>query len=320
MFRMVSALEQAGHECTMFLYDRFGGDVRAYEETLRLGWPSIRGRVLDARAGIDGVDACVATSWPTAHFLARHGTKPMRRLYLVQDFEPFFYPRGGEYALVEDTYRFGFRCLAIGHMVADLLRERIGITADVLEFGCDTDVYRFDERAPRDAVVFYAKPRTARRGFVLGALALEQVHRRRPDVPIHVVGDASARLSFPAAVHGVMAPQDLAQLYNRCRVGIALSFTNVSLLAEELLACGTVPVVNDSAYARADVVSDQVRWGKPTPSGIADAVLEVLEISPDPVDVAGSARQDAWRPGQAAFVRAVEEEVYGPGPSPAEVA
>lgn len=312
MFRMVAALEDAGHECTMFLYDRFGGDVDVHEATIRQGWPWVRARVANARDGIIGVDACVATSWPTAHFLARHGVSPMRRLYLVQDFEPFFYPRGAEYALVEDSYRFGFRCLAIGYMVAKVLRERIGITAEVLEFGCDTAVYRLGDGAPRDGVVFYAKPHTARRGFLLGALGLQEVHRRRPAVPIHMVGDADARVPFPTVSHGVSPPDGLSRIYNQCLVGVALSFTNVSLLAEELLACGTVPVINDSPYARADVRSEYVRWAPPTPSGIADVVLEALDSPPDPTQVAGSARQEAWRPAQAAFLGSVEEEVYGP--------
>ena len=41
--------------------------------------------------------------------------------------------------------------------------------------------------------------------------------------------------------HGVTSPQNWAKLYNSTWAGIALSFTNVSLLATELLACGTVP-------------------------------------------------------------------------------
>jgi hypothetical protein len=311
MFRMVSALEDAGHECTMFMYDRFGGDVRGHEATMRRGWPAVRARVADARDGIGGVDACVATSWSSAHILAREGSAPMRRLYLVQDFEPFFYPRGAEYALVEDSYRFGFRCVAIGHMVANVLRERIGIAAEVLEFGCDTAVYQLQQKGSREGVVFYTKPRTPRRGFLLGALGLQEVHRRRPDVTIHSVGDGSALLPFPAVMHGVCSPQELADLYNHCRAGVALSFTNVSLIAEELLACGTVPVINDSPYARADVVSDHVGWAAPTASGVADAVLEILDAPLDPSVVAASARQDAWRPAQAAFLRSVEEEVYG---------
>ena len=311
MFRMVSALEAAGHECTMFLHDRYGSDTRAREAIIRRGWPAVRARVVDAREGLVGLDACVATSWQTAHVLAKRGDAPMRRLYFVQDFEPFFYPRGAEYALAEDTYRFGFRCISVGHMVANVLEERVGITPEVVEFGCDTDVYRLHP-GPRDGVVFYAKPSTPRRGFLLGLLGLQELHRRRPDVTIHLVGATDVRVPFPAVHHGVPSPMELCKIFNRTLAGVALSFTNVSLLAEELLASGTVPVVNDSPYTRADVQSEHARWAAPTPSGIADRLIEILDAPPDPIQVAGSARPEAWRPGQATFVRAVEEDVYGP--------
>lgn len=312
MFRMVSALENAGHECTIFLYDRYDGNIAGHEATIRRGWPWVRSRVADVDNGIADVDACVATGWPTAHVLAQRGRDPMWRLYLVQDFEPFFYARGAEYALAEDSYRFGFRSIAVGHMVADLLREVIGITSDVVEFGCDNDVYRLGAPTSRGGVVFYARPRAARRGFILGLLALQELHRRRPDVVIHVVGAPGIQAPFPVIDHGVLAPRDLAELYGRTVAGVALSFTNISLLADELLACGAVPVVNDSPYARADVLSEHVRWAAPTPSGIADQLMDVLDSPPDPARVAGSARHGAWRPGQAAFLRAVEDEVYAP--------
>lgn len=310
MFRMLHALEAAGHDCTIFLYDRYGGDVRSHEDIIRRGWPYVRAPVTDVREGISDLDACVATSWPTAHVLARRGQERMRRFYLVQDFEPLFYPSGAEYALAEDTYRFGFRCIAVGHMVANLLKERIGVAADVLEFGCDNDVYRLEPAQPRDGVVFYAKPQASRRGYLLGLLALKELHRRRPEVTIHLVGARDVRVPFPAIDHGVRLPGELCALYNRTLAGVALSFTNISLLADELLACGTVPVVNDSPYARADVQSEHVRWAPPTPSGLADELLGVLDAPPDPVNVASSARREAWRPAQAAFLRAVEDETY----------
>ena len=221
------------------------------------------------------------------------------------------HPPCADYALAEDSYRFGFRCLSVGYMVADVLREHIGVVADVLEFGCDSAVYHLQNGGPREGVVFYTKPHTARRGYLLGVLGLHELNRRQPEIPIHLVGDAGVQPPFPATKHGVTTPQELARLYNRTRAGLALSFTNVSLLCEELLACGAVPVINDHPYARADVRSAEVRWAPPTPSGIADELLATLDAPPDPREVATSARPEAWRPGQAAFVRAVEREVYG---------
>ena len=58
--------------------------------------------------------------------LAARAELPTRRLYFIQDFEPLFYPAGAEYVLAEETYRFGFRAITVGPMLADLLRDRFG--------------------------------------------------------------------------------------------------------------------------------------------------------------------------------------------------
>ena len=51
-------------------------------------------------------DASIATLWLTAYAVARaQNTK--RKFYLVQDFEPMFYPASTSYALAEETYRLG---------------------------------------------------------------------------------------------------------------------------------------------------------------------------------------------------------------------
>jgi glycosyltransferase involved in cell wall biosynthesis len=277
MIRMMTELERQGHECVLFLYDRHGGDIAGQERVIREHWPELHASVRNASAGIDGVDACVASSWQTAHVLARRSAAvALHRLYFIQDFEPYFYPRGSLYALAEDSYRFGFRPIALGHMVGDLLRTEIGAEPDVVEFGCDTEVYSLTNNADRAGVVFYEKPGNDRRGFVLARLALEEFHRAHPDQPINLYGGAGSQWTIPVIRHGRLAPPDLNRLYNRNVAGIAMSFTNISLVAEEMLAAGTIPVVNDTATARADLVHPDVLWAAPTPSGIAEALTTAV--------------------------------------------
>lgn len=314
LFRMVEAAEQAGHECVIFLYDRYGGDVAAHAQTLRHWWPSIRAEVRDAATGIAGVDACVASSWDSAHILAVRGTDPMCRLYFIQDYEPYFYPHGSMFALAEDSYRFGFRCIALGKMVARLLRQEVGIEPDVTEFGCDTSVYRLLDDRPRAGVVLYARPEIPRRGYWLARLALQRFHELHPDVEIHIYGERVSGLSFPATQHGRLSPAELNELYNSTVAGLAMSFTNISLVAEEMLAAGTIPVVNDSVHSRADLDNDRVAWATPTPQGIA-AALSAAVSNPDVKGTAraaaASVRQFGWTKAQADVVRIVEDEVYG---------
>ncbi|MBU5424216.1 glycosyltransferase family 1 protein [Cellulomonas hominis] len=313
MFRMVEALEEAGHRCVLYLYDRHSGDLAERAAVVRRGWPGVRAEVRDVADGIRGVDACVATSWQSAHVLARRGTAPMQRLYLVQDYEPWFYPHGAVHALAEDSYRLGLRPLALGEMVARHLRD-LGLDPDVVPFGCDTEVYRPLGGGPRNGVVLYAKPGVARRGYDLSRLALERFHRRHPEQEIHVYGDPARDLRVPATRHGGLGPAELNALYNRTIAGLAMSFTNISLVAEEMLAAGTVPVVNDSADARADLPDPHVRWAAPTPAAVADALSAAVthpDLAAQATAAAAGVAGRSWAPARARLVHLVERHVRG---------
>lgn len=323
MFRMIRALEAAGHDCRIYLYDRHGGDLDEQRRAVRLGWPEVQAKVSDvgslparsSTTSADLLDACVATSWESAHVMATLGTAPMRRLYFVQDFEPYFHPRGSEYALAEDSYRFGFRCIALGKMVGDCLTKEIGISPDVTSFGCDTAVYNVgpNEATSRNGIVCYARPGAPRRGFWLAKLALIEFHRRHPEVPIHVYGGAMQGLGFDVEEYPRLLPSELNQLYNRSIAGLALSFTNISLVAEEMLAAGVIPVVNESYNSRADLDNPNVAWAFPTAAGIADALSAVVS-SPRQrqwsADAAKSVRP-GWSQTQDEVVGIIENEVYG---------
>lgn len=315
MFRMVEALERAGHSCTVLLYDPYDGDSASRAALVRQGWPDVRAEVRSVRAGIAGYDAVIATSWQTAHALAQHQQLPTRRLYFVQDYEPWFYPRGSEYALAKETFGFGFRHIALGEMVAACLRTEAGATCDVVPFGCDSTTYHLPASPrPRAGVVFYAKPGTSRRGYLLSRMALQLFHERYPEEPIHAYGqDSPGQLSFPVTWHGRLTPPDLNDLYGSAVAGLAMSFTNVSLIAEEMLAAGCVPVINDDPLVRADLDNAEVLWTRPTPQALADALCRAVD-APDVEERATRAAagvRQGWGTSQNALVQIVEDEVYG---------
>lgn len=314
MFRMVQALEAAGHRCVIYLYDRYGGDVARHERVIRGSWPTVRAEVKAAGALIGGLDVCVATSWQTAHLLASRSELRSRRCYFIQDYEPFFFARGTEYELAADTYRFGFRNIALGRMVADCLRDQVGVTSRQVPFGCDTEVYRRSNDGPRSGIVFYTKPDVSRRGYLLGRLALTEFHRRHPEHQIHVYGEEVRDLDFPVVQHHRLTPAELNSLYNQVIGGLALSFTNISLVAEEMLASGVIPVVNDSEHSRADLPNELVSWARPNPTAVADALCRLVEHA-DPIRrsraAAASVAQDGWRDAGRMLVTIIEEEAYG---------
>ncbi|WP_207949892.1 glycosyltransferase family 1 protein [Nocardioides ochotonae] len=317
MFRMVRALEEAGHRCVLLLHDRHGGRAEHQGRAIREGWPWVRAEVRSVADGFGSLDACVATGWETAHVLAARCREPLHRFYFIQDFEPFFYPRGSEYDLAADTYRFGFTHLALGHMVQERLRSEVGVESLLVPFSCDTSTYSLSRESGRSGVVLYAKPGVPRRGFRLAALALREFHARHPEQEIHTYGAVVPDLGVPATQHGGLSPAELDALYNRCLAGLAPSFTNISLVAEEMLASGCVPVVNDAADARADLASPAVAWAVPTPGGLADALSRVV-CAADPVAqaraAAASVRRDDWTRTGSLVVRAVVDQVRGAAP------
>ncbi|WP_051191957.1 glycosyltransferase [Microbacterium luticocti] len=278
LFRMMRAAQAAGFANTLVFYDPFGSDFAARAAIVRRAWPWLQCEIRPIGADLSGYDVVVASSWPTAHVVATRRLRGQPAVYFVQDFEPYFSPRGTEYALAEDSYRLGLRIIALGDMVAGCLRDQTGANCDVVPFGCDRDVYRvLRPGAPRRGVVLYARRGTDRRGYPLAVRALERFHRLRPDEPIHVYGDAPRDLPFPVIAHGGLTPAELNTLYNHAVAGIALSFTNISLVAEEMLAAGTIPVVNDSPLARADLHHPHVAWARPTAAAIATALADVVD-------------------------------------------
>jgi hypothetical protein len=310
LFRMMESARAAGFENTLLFYDRYRSDHESNVRVVRAAWPWLQCDIATVGERLDGFDGIVASSWPTAHVAARRRVPGQPVVYFIQDFEPYFFPRGSEYALAEDSYRLGLTNVALGEMVASTLRDRLGIDAPAVPFGCDRDTYHLTgSMDPRSGVLFYAKRGNDRRGYRLAVLALEEFHRMCPGEPIHVYGDAPARLPFPVTAHGSMSPGRLNELYNRVVAGLALSFTNISLVAEEMLAAGVVPVINDAPLARADLANPHAVWAASTPSSIAEALAQAATRSDRDAHaktVAGSVSTASWEATGAQFARILD--------------
>lgn len=289
LFRMIAGTAERGIDSTLFIHDARGGDILRHERVIREHWPWLQVPVRDAAAGFGGMHAVVASSWETAHVLASRGTTPMARLYFVQDFEPLFHPHGSVRSLAEDSYRFGFRTIALGEMVQEELAA-IGVPSELAPFGRDGNAYRrLDDAPARSGVVFYAKRGNDRRGYLTGKLALHAFHGMHPEQEIHVVGDHVADWRVPVTSHGTMPPEELNELYNRVIGGPALSFTNITLVVEEMLAAGAIPVVNDTPHSRAVLRHPDAVWAPSSAGQIARALAAIVEAD----DVPGRARHAA---------------------------
>jgi glycosyltransferase involved in cell wall biosynthesis len=275
--QLVSALEQAGHRCVLYLLDRHGWELGQYERTIRRWWPWVEAEVRDFAAGVEDSHAIFATAWETAYAVLASPAKGVR-FYLVQDFEPSFYPAGSEALLAEATYRFGFHGVTAGRWLAGRLRDEYGMPADHFDFGCDLDRYWCDRAVEaRSGICYYCRPKTPRRAYELAMVARDLFAARHPEVDILLFGSPAGKPGFRATDHGVHTPEQLNALYNRCIAGLALAATNGSLVPHEMLAAGCIPVVNDGEQHRMVLDNPHVAYGPATPFELADALSALVE-------------------------------------------
>ncbi|VXB06252.1 glycosyltransferase family 1 protein [Citricoccus sp. K5] len=295
LFRMVRALEERGHHCTLVFYDPLAGGVDRHEPVIRRAWPDLEADIASVDDGFGSYDAVVASSWETAHVVASRNRTAIG-FYFIQDYEPFFFPHGYLYDLAESSYTLGLQNIALGGMVATEMRRQRDLEPDLLvPFGCDTATYRLLESPePRHGIVYYAKRTVDRRGYLLAKETLERFHQLCPDQPIHIVGDRVRGWDIPVEQHGSVPPAALNQLYNRTIASLAMSFTNVSLVPGELLAAGNVPVLNDLPGPRLDLDSPDAVWVPGRPDALAAALAEVVRA--DAASIASRARRLALRP------------------------
>jgi hypothetical protein len=88
----------------------------------------------------------------------------------------------------------------------------------------------------------------------------------------------------------------------------------MSLLPPELLACGTIPVVNDGPNNR--LVSDNpfIEYTDPSPAALAARMISVVEredLISHSQKAAQSISSEGWGPSMSAFMKVLDRELSG---------
>jgi O-antigen biosynthesis protein len=195
-------------------------------------------------------DISIATLWLTAYAVA-HFPNTRRKFYLIQDFEPMFYPAGTLYALTEETYKLGLYGICNTPNLLDIYSRDYGGQGMAFMPAVDRSVFnaegRHDPSLNDPVTVFvYGRPGHWRNCWELAALALEELKRRLGDRVRIVTAGAWAEGSgadMEVKRLGLLDYRATGQLYRQCDVGLALTVSkHPSYLPLELMACG-VPVV-----------------------------------------------------------------------------
>lgn len=209
-------------------------------------------------------DVWLATFWTTAwgiQQLVRRGrVSPRRVVYLVQDWEPGFYPWGDLYARARQTYDAGFRLvvnsLPLATYVGDQLGRPVSPAAafapavDTAPLGAAADAWTPDPDG-RLRVLFYARPSKPRNMFNLGLQALRRWGDawEGPTPVVYLAGEASGSVDLGDGVEvvelGKTSYDDYYALLSRTDVGLALmNSPHPGHLALELPMVGIPTVTN----------------------------------------------------------------------------
>lgn len=301
IFRFIKYLEDQGHSCRVYLYSTSDfPTVKELQEGMHAHYPNTKAAETMEwiKGAMEPADAVFATGWETAYAVFNDSGNA-RKLYFVQDFEPYFYPVGSEYVLAENTYRMGFYGITAGGWLDQKLSKDYGMQCDHYDFGTDIDLYRFENTNKRKEIFFYARPVTVRRGFELGIMALQKFHEQRPDYTITLAGwdVAEYHITFPYKNLKTLRLEELSAIYNQCVAGLVISLTNMSLLPLELLATGVIPVVNEAPNNTQVSNNPYIKYAPASPDALAQALVEVVDKKdlPKYAEIAASSVKDiSW--------------------------
>ena len=284
IFTLVSRLEQRGHTVSIWLYDPEGfmyGSGAVLRRRIVEEFVPVRAPVHRGFDDWHGADVVLATGWDTVYASALlPGCRA--RAYLIQDHEPEFFETSAESLWAARTYELGFYGIAASRWLRDMLAARYAQRGSWFRLGVDPELYAPQpvERR-RDTVIFYAREGTGRRAVPLGTLALEELHRRRPDTRFVAFGQGEKlRMPVPYELLGVVNRRTLARHYSAATAGLCLSLTNYSLIPQEMMACGLPCVDLAGGSTEAELGADGgVMLAEADPLAIADA-LETLLADP----------------------------------------
>jgi glycosyltransferase involved in cell wall biosynthesis len=278
---LVRALERRGHTCSLWIEDpgrRVKGGAQRGPRDFREWFGPFKASVTYGLERFAGADVVLATGWQT---LARVLTLPAAgRAYLVQDHEPEFFGTSVQRAYAEESYRQDVYAITAGRWLADTLGERYGVPATSFDLGIDGDRYRPDPSIVRrdDVVVAYARSSTPRRAVPVALAALGELRRRRPSTQAWLFGRGGpVGVDFPHRNLGVVPEARLPAVYAEATVGLVLSMTNYSLVAQEMLSCGLPCVELDApSVVRAFGRDGPIDLAPLDPIAIADALERLL--------------------------------------------
>lgn len=253
-------------------------------------------------------DVFIATSWWTAH-VANYARKYMnskRFLYLIQEYEPVFYPMGTFAALALESYTFPHYAMFSTEILREYFRQNgLGVfredwaAGDEASVAIENAILKFEVDKSRMAkkekrkLLFYARPEehAARNMFEIGIIALSNVimggHLDAGKWEFYGIGSVDWG-NHKITLHNKtflqllpkMSLEEYKKLLPEFDIGLSLMLTpHPSLPPLEMAAAGMLVVTNTYANKTAEClreISTNIIPAEPTVEGLEGALITAL--------------------------------------------
>jgi len=275
IFQNINHLIDLGFRCDMYVSSP-ETPVNLYER-IKSGYGAFKGDIYSGFHLVRDYDLIFATSWDTAEPVLK--TNIRKKMYFIQDFEPWFFPMGTTYLKAENTYRYGFQGVSIGKWLTAKLTSEYDAHISNFDFCADLSTYHPLDSVEREkAICAIFQPFKPRRCEDIALKALQIVREKIPNLKIYLYGSAKRKIHFLDVEHlGVISSEECNALYNKCSVGLCMSSSNPSRIPFEMMAAG-LPVVDlyreNNLY---DLPDNGVLLAESSPEAIANAIIKLLE-------------------------------------------
>ncbi len=273
----VNALINHGYECDIYVEEDGVSTPQTVKDKINSWYEKCDAGVYVGMELKKDYDIVFATGWQVINFVRRMQAR--KKAYFIQDFEPWFFPMGDQYLIIENSYRYGYKPVTIGKWLAHKMSAEFNTPVQYFDFGADLNTYKKLTNVKKEnAICFVYQPEKPRRCDYIGLKALKIVKTIRPDIQIYLYGsNAPASFEFECKNLNIIPIKECNELYNKCMVGICMSSSNPSRIPFEMMAAG-LPVVElyreNNLY---DLPDEGVLLAEPSPEAVANAILYLVD-------------------------------------------
>ncbi|MDA8991781.1 hypothetical protein N9H45_09660, partial [Opitutales bacterium] len=231
-------------------------------------------------------DVYVATGWQTfnkARYYERNGSNVC---FFCQDLEY-------EFSAVKDSkdkkllkgvrafYKEPRPTFTISHYLGRKLKNFHNARIMDNSFYVENQIYKiFGSQQKRCGVCILFSSSKSHRLPNLTIQVMKKILNDFPDVPVYVFGDISkvdrSKMPSNTTLLGTLPTRKLAELYNKCRVGICFSTTNPSRVGFEMSACGCPCIEIDCEYTKLDLCDKLFSKCAPNKNAVFDTLRKLL--------------------------------------------